>query len=184
MPLELSAFVETDLDEIAACIADDNPGRAVTFIQDIRAKFRVIQRTPLLYQLRPDIGEEARMTHRGALGDSFPRHGNRRAHRTRGLWRARSSERVSCVVGKRRSIASAIGSCARKRNAQNLRARGPASLLASCRAHLGWVASPDWLDTAALHAQLLEHPALHNVRGGTAPAQVLAQIARHRARLS
>ena len=61
MRLELSAFVETDLDEIAAFIADDNPGRAVTFIQDIRAKFRVIQRTPLLYQLRPDIGEEARM---------------------------------------------------------------------------------------------------------------------------
>ena len=61
MRLELSAFVETDLDEIAAFIADDNPRRAVTFIQDIRAKFRVIQRTPLLYQLRPDIGEEARM---------------------------------------------------------------------------------------------------------------------------
>ena len=60
MRLELSAFVETDLDEIAAFIADDNPGRAITFIQDIRTKFRVIQRTPLLYQLRPDIGEEAR----------------------------------------------------------------------------------------------------------------------------
>ena len=29
----------------------------------------------------------------------------------------------------------------------------------SCQAHLGWVASPDWLDTAALHAQLLERPA-------------------------
>ena len=33
MRLELSAFVETDLDEIAAFIADDDPGRAVTFIQ-------------------------------------------------------------------------------------------------------------------------------------------------------
>lgn len=62
MRLELSAFVETDLDEIAAFIADDNPGRAVTFIQEIRAKFRVIQRTPLIYQRRPDIGDEARMT--------------------------------------------------------------------------------------------------------------------------
>ena len=61
MRLELSAFVETDLDQIAAFIADDNPERAVTFIQDIRAKFRVIQSTPLLYQLRRDIGEEARM---------------------------------------------------------------------------------------------------------------------------
>ena len=52
MRLELSAFVEIDLDEIAAFIADDNPGRAVTFIQDIRAKFRVIQRTPLLLSER------------------------------------------------------------------------------------------------------------------------------------
>jgi toxin ParE1/3/4 len=56
MRLELSAFVEGDLDAIAAFVADDNPRRAVTFIQDIRAKCRVIQRTPLLYQLRPDIG--------------------------------------------------------------------------------------------------------------------------------
>ena len=61
MRLELSAFVETDLNDIAGFIADDNPGRAVTLLQDIRAKFRVIQRTPLLHQLRPDIGEEARM---------------------------------------------------------------------------------------------------------------------------
>ena len=60
-PLELSAFVESDLDEIAAFIADDDPRRAVTFIQDIRAKFNVIQRTPLLYQLRPDIGTDARL---------------------------------------------------------------------------------------------------------------------------
>ena len=59
MRLEFSAFVEIDLDEIAAFIADDNPERAVTFIQDISAKFRLIQRTPLLYQLRPDIGKRA-----------------------------------------------------------------------------------------------------------------------------
>lgn len=59
--LELSAFVETDLDAIAAFIAEDNPRRAVTFIQDIRGKFGDIQRTPLLYQLRPDIGDQARM---------------------------------------------------------------------------------------------------------------------------
>ena len=88
MRLELSAFVESDLDEIAAFIADDNPGRAVTFIQDIRAKFHVIQRTPLIYQLRPDIGEEARIASGGALRDSFPRHGGRRSHRARDLWRA------------------------------------------------------------------------------------------------
>ena len=61
MRLELSPFVEEDLDAIAAYIAQDNPARAVTFIRDIRAKFRDVHRTPLLYQLRPDIGEEARM---------------------------------------------------------------------------------------------------------------------------
>ena len=61
MRLELGPFVDGDLDEIAAYIAQDNPRRAVTFIQEIRAKFQAIQRTPLLYQLRPDIGEDARM---------------------------------------------------------------------------------------------------------------------------
>ena len=69
--LELSAFVEADLDQIAAFIADDNHGRAVTFIQDIRAKFRVIQRTPLLFQIRPDIGEEARMATVGHYATLF-----------------------------------------------------------------------------------------------------------------
>ena len=59
--LELSAYVEGDLDEIADYIAQDNPRRAITFIQDIRAKLCDIQRNPLIYQLRPDIGEEARM---------------------------------------------------------------------------------------------------------------------------
>lgn len=62
MQLELSRFIEGDLENIADHIAQDNPRRAVTFIQDIRAKFRDIQRTPLIYRLRPDIGAEARMT--------------------------------------------------------------------------------------------------------------------------
>ena len=61
MRLELSRFIEGDLDDIAHYIAQDNPRRAVTFIQDIRAKFRSVQRTPLIYQLRPDIGDQARM---------------------------------------------------------------------------------------------------------------------------
>lgn len=61
MRLELSGLIEGDLDDIADYIAQDNPNRAVTFIQDIRMKFRDIQRDPLIYQLRSDIGEEARM---------------------------------------------------------------------------------------------------------------------------
>lgn len=51
MRLALSGFVEGDLDEIASYIAQDNPRRAVTFIQDIRAKFQDIARSPLIYQL-------------------------------------------------------------------------------------------------------------------------------------
>ena len=34
MRLELSPFVERDLEDIAAWIARDNPGRAVTFIKN------------------------------------------------------------------------------------------------------------------------------------------------------
>jgi toxin ParE1/3/4 len=59
--LEFSRFIEGDLDDIADFIAQDNPLRAVTFIKDIRTKFYDIQRAPLIYQLRPEIGEEARM---------------------------------------------------------------------------------------------------------------------------
>ena len=61
MRLEFSSFVESDLDDIATHIAHDNPRRAVTFIKTLRMKFHDIQRNPLLYRLRPDIGEEARM---------------------------------------------------------------------------------------------------------------------------
>ncbi|MFA6442687.1 MAG: type II toxin-antitoxin system RelE/ParE family toxin, partial [Sterolibacterium sp.] len=61
MRLELSGYIEGDLDGFADYIAQDNPRRAVTFIQDIRVKFHDIQHHPLIYQLRPDIGEEARM---------------------------------------------------------------------------------------------------------------------------
>lgn len=61
MQIELSRYIEDDLDVIADFIAQDNPNRALTFIQDIRRKFSDIQRDPLIYQLRPDIGEDARM---------------------------------------------------------------------------------------------------------------------------
>ena len=46
MQLEISRFIECDLDEIAGYIAQDNPRRAVTFIQEIRTKFLGILRDP------------------------------------------------------------------------------------------------------------------------------------------
>jgi plasmid stabilization system protein ParE len=61
MRVEYSIDVETDLDEIAAYIAADNPRRAVSFIREIRTEIGRIGREPLLYQLRPDIGEDARL---------------------------------------------------------------------------------------------------------------------------
>lgn len=62
MKIELSPYIEGDLDAIADFIAQDNPRRAVTFIENIRRTFSDIQRAPFIYQLRPDIGKEARTT--------------------------------------------------------------------------------------------------------------------------
>lgn len=61
MRLELSRFVESDLEAIADFIAEDNPPRAVDFIRQIRSAIFKIADHPLLYQLRPEIGEGARL---------------------------------------------------------------------------------------------------------------------------
>ena len=60
MRLELSPFVGGDLEDIAALIALDNPRRAVSFIRELRAKFLELKKHPVIYRLRPDIGEDAR----------------------------------------------------------------------------------------------------------------------------
>ena len=61
MRLELSRFVAGDLEAIADFIAQDNPHRALTFLQEIQQKIFRIGEQPALYQLRPDIGEAARL---------------------------------------------------------------------------------------------------------------------------
>jgi plasmid stabilization system protein ParE len=61
MRLEFSPFVEDDLDAIAGYIALENPRRAVTFLQEIRAKLIKVARNPLIYRPRAEIGEEARL---------------------------------------------------------------------------------------------------------------------------
>lgn len=65
MRLELGPFVEGDLEEIGDFIALDNPARAVSFVQEIRERFRVIADTPLIFRLRPEIGEDARLASHG-----------------------------------------------------------------------------------------------------------------------
>ncbi len=71
MQLELSRFIEGDLDEVSDFISQDNPIRAVTFIKEIRTKFNEIRSNPLAYQLRPDIGKEARMATLGSYAILF-----------------------------------------------------------------------------------------------------------------
>lgn len=61
MRLELSPYIERDLEEMADWIAQDNPRRAIRFIQEIREEFRRISAGPLLYKLRPEVGEDARL---------------------------------------------------------------------------------------------------------------------------
>ena len=61
MLVELSSFIEGDLEAIADYIAQDNPMRAVSFIREIREELRLVGQNPLLYQLRPEIGEGARL---------------------------------------------------------------------------------------------------------------------------
>ncbi|MHB8391921.1 MAG: type II toxin-antitoxin system RelE/ParE family toxin [Acidobacteriaceae bacterium] len=59
--MEFSRFVEADLDAIADTIAQDNSTRAVSFLAEVRAKLRAVATHPLLYRLRPEIGEDARV---------------------------------------------------------------------------------------------------------------------------
>ena len=61
MRVELSRFVESDLEAIAHFIAEGNPRRAVSFLQQIRQKILTVAERPLLYRLRPEIGEGARL---------------------------------------------------------------------------------------------------------------------------
>jgi plasmid stabilization system protein ParE len=61
MRVELSSLVESDLDAIADYIAQDNPTRALSFIAEIREQIQAVGRSPLLYRLRPELGDDARM---------------------------------------------------------------------------------------------------------------------------
>lgn len=61
MRLEFSRFVETDLEGIADYIAAESPERAVRFVRQVWQAILKIGEQPYLYQLRPEIGEEARL---------------------------------------------------------------------------------------------------------------------------
>jgi toxin ParE1/3/4 len=59
MRVELSGFVEGDLDTIADYVAQDNCSRAVSFLREIGTQILAVGQNPLLYQLQPEIGEGA-----------------------------------------------------------------------------------------------------------------------------
>jgi toxin ParE1/3/4 len=60
MTVYFSKQAERDLEEIGDYIAADNPHRAVTFIQEIRAHCARIADAPLAYVARPELGEGIR----------------------------------------------------------------------------------------------------------------------------
>jgi plasmid stabilization system protein ParE len=61
MRYTLAAKIKCDLEDIADWIAQDNPARAVATVKELRAAFRQIAQNPMHYQLRQDIGEDARL---------------------------------------------------------------------------------------------------------------------------
>lgn len=57
----LSPLAEFDLEEIGDYIARDNPGRAVSFIREIREQCAKITDNPTAAPLRPELGAGIRM---------------------------------------------------------------------------------------------------------------------------
>lgn len=60
MQVVFTIQAEQDLEEIGDYIAADSPGRAVTFIQEIREHCSRIAASPLAYAVRPELGEGIR----------------------------------------------------------------------------------------------------------------------------
>jgi toxin ParE1/3/4 len=65
MRLRLSKYVPGDLEEIADYIAQDSPSNAVRLIRILRRRMQEIAKRPQLYQLRPELGPDARLATEG-----------------------------------------------------------------------------------------------------------------------
>jgi toxin ParE1/3/4 len=61
MRLRLSNYVAVDLEQIADYIAQDSPRNAIRFIRILRRRMQGIAKQPQLYQLRPELGPDARL---------------------------------------------------------------------------------------------------------------------------
>jgi toxin ParE1/3/4 len=72
--IEVSSFVESDLDAIADYIAQDNPRRALSFIQEVREQILELEHRALRIRIRHQLGEEARIAWVGRYGILFRIH--------------------------------------------------------------------------------------------------------------
>jgi toxin ParE1/3/4 len=60
MRVTFSPLAERDLEAIGDYIADDNPSRALSFIEELRVQCANIAKAPLAYRARPELGEGLR----------------------------------------------------------------------------------------------------------------------------
>jgi toxin ParE1/3/4 len=72
--IEVSSFVEADLDAIASSIAQDNPRRALSFLRQMREEILGLGRNPLRFQVRTELEGDARMARVGRYGILFRIH--------------------------------------------------------------------------------------------------------------
>jgi plasmid stabilization system protein ParE len=61
MRIELSEFIEADVQQIADYIAQDSRKSALSLVDQIYQEIERIGRNPLQYQLRYDLAEDARL---------------------------------------------------------------------------------------------------------------------------
>lgn len=71
MRLFFSPLAERDLEDIADYIATDNPGRALSFVRELREQCERISANPLGYRLRPEFGEDIRSCAHGRYAIFF-----------------------------------------------------------------------------------------------------------------
>jgi plasmid stabilization system protein ParE len=62
MLVELSDYVEEDLEQIGDYIALDNPERALTFLAELRREVAQLGRIATSCRLRPELGKDRRVS--------------------------------------------------------------------------------------------------------------------------
>ena len=60
MRVLISPLAERDMETIGDYIAGDNPARALSFVEELRAQCDTIAKAPQAYRSRPELGEGMR----------------------------------------------------------------------------------------------------------------------------